>query len=104
MEKMMALLEDLPWEVGPYPGSRIKIYPFIEGTPFFCGVLDLESGAVLEEHEENFNELSFVIKWDATIEGKECPEGSYFYTPAGNKHGPFTTREGCQFLIVKFSP
>ena len=58
----------------------------------------------VSEHEEPFNELSFVIKGDAIIEGKECPEGSYFYTPAGNKHGPFTTREGCQFLIVKFSP
>ena len=71
----------------------------------FAGVdVVFTPGAVLEEHEENFNELSFVIKGDATIEGKECPEGSYFYTPAGNKHGPFTTREGCQFLIVKFSP
>ena len=61
-------------------------------------------GAVLEEHEEPFNELSFVIKGDVIIEGKEWPEGSYFYTPAGQKHGPFTTREGCQFLIVKFPP
>jgi quercetin dioxygenase-like cupin family protein len=104
MEKMMALLEDLPWDAGPYPGSRMKIYPMIEGTPFFCGVIDLEPAAVLEEHDEPFNELSFVIKGDAIIEGKACPEGSYFYTPAGNKHGPFTTREGCQFLIVKFSP
>jgi quercetin dioxygenase-like cupin family protein len=104
MEKMMTLLEDLPWDVGPYPGSRMKIYPMIEGTPFFCGVIDLEPAAVLEEHEEPLNELSFVIKGDAIIEGKACPEGSYFYTPAGNKHGPFTTREGCQFLIVKFSP
>jgi hypothetical protein len=28
------------------------------------------------------------------IEGNACPEGAYFCTPAGNKHGPFTTREG----------
>ena len=104
MEKLMASLEQLNWEPGPYPGSRMKIYPMIEGTPFFSVLIEIDPGAVLEEHEEPFNELSFVFKGEAIIEGRECPQGTYFYTPAGNKHGPFTTREGCQLLVVKFSP
>jgi quercetin dioxygenase-like cupin family protein len=104
MEKMTTRLEDLPWLTGPYPGSRMKIYPMIEGTPFFGVLIDLEPGAVLEEHDEPFNEISIVFKGKALIEGKECPEGTYFFTPAGNRHGPFTTRDGCQFLVVKFTP
>jgi len=104
MEKMTTVLEDLPWDAGPYPGSRMKIYPMIEGTPFFSVLIEIEPGAVLEEHDEPFNELSFVFKGEAIIEGRECPQGTYFYTPAGNQHGPFTTREGCQLLVVKFSP
>lgn len=104
MEKLMASLEQLNWEPGPYPGSRMKIYPMIEGTPFFSVLIELEPGAVLEEHEEPFDELSFVFKGEAIIEGRKCPQGTYFYTPAGNTHGPFTTRQGCQLLVVKFSP
>ncbi len=104
MKRMTGKLEDLPWDDGPYPGSRMKVYPMIEGTPFFSVLIDLEPGGVLEEHDEFFNELLFVIKGDSIIEGKEFPEGSYYFTPAGTKHGPFTTREGCQFLVVKFTP
>jgi hypothetical protein len=103
MEKMITRLEELPWAEGPYPGSRVKIYPMIEGTPFFSVLLDLEPNGVLEEHEEPFNEITIVHKGEARIEGKVCPEGTYFFTPAGNLHGPFTTQEGCQFLIVKFT-
>ena len=102
MEKRMAHLEDLSWEPGPYPGSRMKIYPMIEGTPFFSVLIELEPGAVLEEHEEPFNEITIVFKGEARIEGKPCPEGSYFFTPAGKVHGPFATREGCRLLVIKF--
>jgi quercetin dioxygenase-like cupin family protein len=103
MEKRMTKLEELDWQPGPYPGSRMKIYPMIEGTPFFGLIIDLDPGAVLEEHEEPFDEITLVFKGEALIEGKRCPEGTYFFTPAGNRHGPFTTKEGCQFVVVKFS-
>ncbi len=103
MKKLMTDLAELPWDAGPYPGSRMKVYPMIEGTPFLSVLIDLEPGAVLEEHEEPFNEISIVFKGEAMIEGRRCPEGTYFFTPAGNRHGPFTTKEGCQFLVVKFS-
>jgi|GEM_PF-5115727 len=33
MDKMMTHWEDLPWDIEPYPGSRMKIYPMIQGTP-----------------------------------------------------------------------
>ena len=44
-----------------------------------------------------------VFKGEAVIEGRRCVEGTYFFTPEGNRHGPFTTQEGCRFLVVKFS-
>ncbi len=97
-------LDTLPWQEGPYPGSRMKVYPMLEGTPFFCVLIDLEPGAVLEEHDEPFNEIGFVFEGTALVDGEACPKGSYFFTPAGSRHGPFSTREGCQFLVIKFSP
>ena len=103
MEKLMVSLGELEWGPGPYPGSRMKIYPMIEGTPFFSVLIDLDPEAVLEEHEEPFNEITIVYRGEALIEGKRCPEGTYFFTPAGNLHGPFTTKRGCQLLVVKFS-
>ncbi len=98
MEKMMTLLEDLPWDVGPYPGSRMKIYPMIEGTPFFCGVIDLEPGAVLEEHEEPFNELSFVIKGDAMIEGRSVRKAPISTRRRATNTGPSRPERAVSFL------
>ncbi len=103
MESIFANLDELEWGDGPFPNVRMKVFPADPESGTYTILLDLSPGAVLEQHVEPLYEVSYVLKGTITVDGVKYKEGMYNFTPPGTTHGPFTSEDGCQLLVTKFS-
>ena len=103
MNKILANVENLEWVDGPYPRSKMKVFPSEGESGTYSILLDLPPGGVLEQHVEPLNEVFYILRGSAKFNGKQFGEGTYYFTPAGETHGPFESDEGCQILVTKFS-
>ena len=75
MKKILENAENLEWVDGPYPRSKMKVFPSEGESGTYTILLKLPAGGVLEQHVEPLNEVFYILKGSARFDGKEFGEG-----------------------------
>jgi len=63
--------------------------------------IGMKPGAVIPAHlHKGMAEALYVMEGDFTNEGKQYPAGTSLHFKAGKAHGPHTTTNGCNLLVL----
>lgn len=89
MFQYIALAKDKSWQPGPYEGVELKILHRNEQTGGLVVLRRFKEGVTVPAHtHKEANEFAFVLSGQWVEEGFAYPEGSFFFAPRGEKHGP----------------
>lgn len=84
-------LKVLSFDPDSNAGSYIVYWP-VEYDPFGC-------------HKHGGNEELLILEGELKAGGRVYGPGTYMFTPAGQKHGPFVPgQDGCLYLILVDGP
>ena len=70
MKRLVANARELDWVDGPYPKSKMKVFPSEMESGTYTILLDMPPGTTLERHDEPLNEVFYVLRGTVSIEGK----------------------------------
>ena len=81
--------EQKPWVPGPYPGVMLRILHKNEATGAVTVLRKFQAGVTVPAHIHPLaSEYVYVLSGQWEEEGQIHGEGSYFFAPKGQKHGP----------------
>jgi anti-sigma factor ChrR (cupin superfamily) len=90
----------MEWEdTSSYPGGALIKILRKEGTAQSV-LLKLPAGFRMEAHSHTCREQHYVLRGAYEVDGQEHGPGTYQCIPAHTNHGPFSSREGAEILIV----
>ena len=93
MFQYLALADDKPWQPGPYPGVKLKILHKNEATGGLVVLRKFEQGITVPDHvHAKANEHAFVLSGEWEESGVVYSEGTFFFAPRGERHGPHHAR------------
>lgn len=81
-------------------GVQIKLLRKVGTSKSF--LIKMAANTSIDAHLHTYNEESFVIEGDITIEGIACHAGDYHYAYAGSQHQALKTLAGCTLLIKSY--
>ena len=92
--------EKVPWEESDeYPAGTLVKTLRDEGDARSI-LLKLPAGFSMGAHTHTCCEQHFVLRGAYEVGGVEHRAGTYHCIPAFQYHGPFTSREGAEILVV----
>lgn len=101
MLDMIVNCNEMEWQDADdaYPkGTKIKVLREDEGGKTV--ILNLPTGFKMENHSHIKTEQHFILKGQYEMNGKEYKQGAYQLIHAHMTHGPFTSTNGAEVLVV----
>jgi len=98
---LMVNANDLEWKDAGKTymrGTQIKVLREDAGGRTL--LLKLPAGFRQESHSHLQTEQHFVIRGSYRMGDVECPAGTYQLIHANMTHGPFTSKEGAEILVI----
>ncbi len=92
---------DLEWQDAGdpyYRGTQVKILR--EDDEGRTVILKLPPGFRMEGHTHIHNEQHFILKGEYEMNGQTFTEGTYQLIHTDMTHGPFTSKNGAEVLII----
>ena len=100
-----ALSDDIDWQIGPYEGVELKILRKDETTGGVTVLRKFNAGTTVPTHiHPEANETAYVLSGEWEEGGKVYTEGTIFYAPRGDAHGPHVARTEVVSLTVFDGP
>jgi quercetin dioxygenase-like cupin family protein len=81
------------------PGVTVKVLRHDEATGAMNVLTRIAAGACIPAHSHSRADDSvFVVEGEFVEDGETYGPGSYFFGPAGTRHGPHSSPSGCTVL------
>ncbi len=85
----IALSEEIEWKPGPYEGVDLKVLHKDESSGAVTVLRRFRSGAIIPSHVHRVaNETAYVLSGEWEESGVVYREGTCFFAPKGERHGP----------------
>jgi quercetin dioxygenase-like cupin family protein len=101
----LALAEDIPWQLGPYPGVELKV---LHKNPDTGGVVVLrkfQAGITVPTHTHPLaNEWAYILSGEWEESGVGYQNGALFFAPKGIQHGPHVAKTEVISLTIFDGP
>ena len=105
MFQYVALAREKVWQPGPYPGVELKILHKNECTGGVVVLRKFLSGIMVPAHvHPEANEQVYVLSGECVESDVVYTEGSCFFAPKGQMHGPHFARTEVISLTVFDGP
>lgn len=100
METMLNLYDESGWMDAPNycEGARQKVLMEEKGVKTF--LIRFPGGKDLAAHSHPHHEQHFILKGSYLSEGKTWPAGAVRVFKPGEVHGPFTSMEDLEILVL----
>lgn len=93
MFQYIALAREKSWQPGPYPGVELMVLHKNEVTGGVVVLRKFHSGVTVPAHiHPQANENAYVLSGEWEESGVIYREGSFFFAPKGELHGPHLAR------------
>ena len=93
MFQYISLAKDKTWQPGPYPGVELMVLHKNEDTGGVTVLRKFESGVTVPAHSHPLaNEHAYVLAGEWEESGVTYTEGSFFFAPRGERHGPHVAK------------
>lgn len=93
MFQYIALAREKVWQPGPYPGVELMILHKNEVTGGVVVLRKFHAGVTVAAHiHPQANEHAYVLSGEWEESGVVYGEGSFFFAPKGELHGPHVAR------------
>jgi quercetin dioxygenase-like cupin family protein len=93
MFQYVALAREKTWQAGPYPGVELMILHKNEVTGGVVVLRKFHAGVNVPAHiHPQANEHAYVLSGEWEESGVIYTEGSFFFAPKGELHGPHIAR------------
>ena len=100
-----ALADEKEWHVGPYEGVELKVLRKDEATGGVTVLRKFHAGTTIPAHiHPEANETAYVLSGEWEESGTIYTEGTIFYAPRGEAHGPHMARTEVVSLTVFDGP
>ena len=97
--------EEVEWQPGPYPGVDLKILHQHAETGGVTVLRRFHAGATIPAHiHQKANETAYILSGEWEESGKVYAEGTCFFAPRGELHGPHHARTEVVSLTVFDGP
>jgi len=91
--RYVALAKNKAWQPGPYPGVELLVLHKNEVTGGVVVLRKFQAGITVPAHiHPQANENAYVLAGEWEESGVIYREGSFFFAPKGELHGPHTAR------------
>lgn len=93
MFQYITLGKDHDWQPGPYPGVELAILHKNEQTGGVVVLRKFYAGITVPEHvHPHANEHAYILSGEWEEDGALYTEGTFFFAPKGQRHGPHVAR------------
>lgn len=93
MFQYVALARDKAWAPGPYPGVELLVLHKNEATGGVTVLRKFHAGTTVPAHiHPQASEHAYVLSGEWEESGVVYREGSFFFAPKGEQHGPHVAR------------
>jgi quercetin dioxygenase-like cupin family protein len=93
MFQYVALAQEKSWQPGPYPGVELLVLHKNEATGGVVILRKFFAGTVVPAHiHPQANEHAYVLSGEWEESGVLYKQGSFFFAPKGELHGPHVAR------------
>ena len=93
MFQYVALAREKVWQAGPYSGVELMILHKNEVTGGVVILRKFHTGVTVPEHiHAQANEHAYILSGEWEESGVVYTEGSFFFAPKGELHGPHVAR------------
>lgn len=97
--------EQVEWQPGPYPGVDLKILHQRADTGGVTVLRRFQSGVTIPAHtHQQANETAYILSGEWEESGEVYSEGTCFFAPRGELHGPHHARTEVLSLTVFDGP
>lgn len=86
------------------PGAFMKLLNLSEKTGSLTALVKFPAGFVEPRHSHTFGHTVYVIENELGSGNSAYTEGTYWYAPANDVHGPVEQRNDCIFLMTTDGP
>jgi quercetin dioxygenase-like cupin family protein len=101
----LALAEEKPWQPGPYPGVELKILHKNEATGGVVVLRKFLAGQTIPAHTHpSANEWAWILSGEWVESDVTYTEGTLFFAPKGDLHGPHVAKTEVVSLTVFDGP
>ena len=99
------LAKEKEWQTGPYEGVELKVLRKDESTGGVTVLRKFHAGTTIPAHiHPDANETAYVLSGEWEESGTVYTEGTMFYAPRGEAHGPHVARTEVVSLTVFDGP
>ena len=99
------LADEIDWHIGPYEGVELKVLRKDEVTGGVTVLRKFIAGTTVPAHiHPEANETAYVLSGEWEESGTVYTEGTIFYAPRGEAHGPQVARTEVVSLTVFDGP
>lgn len=107
VDEVLLATDDIPWREKSLPGLYEKMLWRAENDEGSIALIKFNKGvSIPAPHSHPSNQFMFVLKghYEYTATGVELKEGSFYWNPKGNVHGPTIAHEETIFLEIYDGP
>ena len=105
MFQYVALAKDKTWQAGPYPGVELMLLHKDEQTGGVVVLRKFQPGVTIPAHiHPQANENAYILSGEWEESGVVYREGTFFFAPKGELHGPHVARTEVISLTVFDGP
>ena len=105
MFSTIALVEEKPWQPGPYPGVELKILHRNETTGGLVVLRKFHAGQIIPAHTHPAaNEWAWILSGEWEESGVTYAPGTLFHAPKGTPHGPHLAKTEVISLTIFDGP
>ncbi len=105
MFQYVALASEKNWQPGPYPGVELLVLHKNEETGGVVVLRKFLAGTVVPAHiHPQANEHAYVLSGEWEESGVIYKQGSFFFAPKGELHGPHVARSEVVSLTMFDGP
>ena len=100
-----ALAKDRTWKPGPYPGVELLVLHTNPATGGVTVLRKFKAGVTVPAHTHpEANESAYILSGEWEESGVTYTEGTFFFAPRGERHGPHVARTEVISLTVFDGP
>ena len=82
------------------PGALMKLLDSNEETGSLTALMKFPAGFVEPRHSHSVGHVVYVIENELGSGNSAYKEGTYWYAPANDIHGPVEQKNDCTFLLI----
>ncbi|MDA1273177.1 MAG: cupin domain-containing protein [Verrucomicrobia bacterium] len=105
MFQYLALAKEKSWQLGPYPGVDLMVLHKNQTTGGVTVLRRFKAGTTVPAHiHPEANESVYILSGEWEEEGVVYREGTFFFAPRNERHGPHVAKTEVVSLTIFDGP